>query len=54
MDRADLKVAYGEGFGGAPLQTTATPHPTRTGTREKGNEQAKDQGSKNVGGKDHV
>ena len=47
IDRADLKVVYGEGFGGAPLQTNTALHLNeRTGTGENRYEQAKVQSSK--------
>jgi len=54
IERIDLKVRYGEGFGGAPLRAVPAMHRVTTGVRESRDEQAPEQRSNNVGGNDHV
>ena len=54
IERLELKVRYGEGFGGAPLRAFSAMHRVATGVRESRDEQAPEQSSSNVGGNDHV
>jgi hypothetical protein len=54
IERLELKVRYGEGFGGAPRRAFSATHRVATGVRESGDEQAPEQSSSNVGGNDHV
>jgi hypothetical protein len=54
VDRERLKVSYGEGFGGAPLQDFSPPRRDTAGMRGSRDEPGKTKRSKNVGGKDYV
>ena len=54
IERSDLKVRYGEGFGGAPLRAVPAMHRVTTGVRDSRDEQAPEQSSSHVGGNDHV
>jgi hypothetical protein len=54
IERIDLKVRYGEGFGGAPLRAVPAMHRVATGVRESRDEQAPEQSSSHVGGNDPV
>ena len=54
IERLELKVRYGEGFGGAPRRAFAAMHCVATGVRESRDEQAPEQSSSNVGGNNHV
>jgi hypothetical protein len=54
IERIDLKVRYGEGFGGAPLRAFSAMHRVATGVRESRDEQAPEQSSIPVGGNDPV
>jgi hypothetical protein len=54
MERIDLKVRYGESFGGAPLRAVPAMHRVTTGVRDSRDEQAHEQSSSNVGGNDPV
>ena len=52
--RAELKVRYGEGFGGAPLSSFSAPRRDKAGVRGSRDEQIEAQRSTTVGGDDHV
>ena len=53
IERKDLKVRYGEGFGGAPLRLPpATHRVVTTGAETSSDEPTQAQGSRTVGGKD--
>lgn len=54
IERTSLRVRYVEGFGGAPLRIPPVPHRITTAAGESGDEKANEQGSKTVGGNDHV
>jgi hypothetical protein len=54
IKREELKVRYGEGFGGAPLRLPPTTHRLATGAENSSDEQTQEQRSTIVGGNDHV
>jgi hypothetical protein len=54
IEREELKVRYGEGFGGAPLRLPSTTHRLATGAEDSSDEQTQEQRSTIVGGNDHV
>jgi len=54
VEREHLKVGYGEGFGGAPLQDFSPPRCPPAGVGEGSDEQRKPNRSKAVGGDEHV
>jgi hypothetical protein len=54
IERASLKVRYGEGFGGAPLRFPPATHRITTDAGERSDEQTQEPSSKTVGGNDHV
>ena len=54
IERIDLKVRYGEGFGGAPRRAVPAMHRVTTGVRESRDEQAHEHSSSHVGGNDPV
>lgn len=54
IKREELKVRYGEGFGGAPLRLPPTTHRLATGAEDSSDEQTQEQRSTIVGGNDQV
>jgi hypothetical protein len=54
IKREELKVRYGEGFGGAPLRLPPTTHRLATGAENSSDEQTQEQRSTTVGGNDPV
>jgi len=54
IERAGLKVRYGDGFGGAPLRIPGATRRVTTGAETSSDEQTQEPRSTPIGGDDHV